>query len=158
VARDTGARKRGNRASEAVPTTWRRADSPARALLARALPWSRKKLPFDAPKVGPPAECETRVELPERPLLMGGRNLAWIGGQYSDHTLALPGNERGEEPSKAYRQDLQQRDDATCANLGTPSGPPATGWANLRLSPDGGRSPRSSRRSVKADHKAKGGS
>jgi hypothetical protein len=115
-------------------------------LLARALPWSRKKLPFDAPKVGPPVECETRVELPEHLLAMGGCNLRGIGGPYSTMHPDLPGNERGKEPSKAYRQDLPQRDDATCANLGTPSGSPTLGRANLRLSPDGGRSPRSSQR------------
>jgi hypothetical protein len=31
----------------------------------------------------------------------------------------IPGNERGKEPSKAYRQNLRQREDATYVNLGT---------------------------------------
>jgi len=36
----------------------------------------------------------------------------------------IPGNERGKEPSKAYRQNLRQRDDATYVNLGTVCGSP----------------------------------
>ena len=40
--------------------------------------------------------------------------------QHSD----FPGNERGDEPSQAYRQDLRQRVDATYVNLGTMQGSP----------------------------------
>ncbi len=36
----------------------------------------------------------------------------------------FPGNERGKEPSKAYRQNLKQRDDAIYVNLGTVCGSP----------------------------------
>ena len=36
----------------------------------------------------------------------------------------LPGNEQGKELSKAYRQNLKQRDDAIYVNLGTVCGSP----------------------------------
>ena len=36
-----------------------------------------------------------------------------------------PGNERGKEPSEAYRQDLPQRIDAIYVNLGTLYGSPS---------------------------------
>jgi len=58
----------------------------------------------------------------------------------------LPGNERGNEPSQAYRQDLKQHEDATYVNLRTTYGYPEMDSVSLRPMPYVGRSPRSSQR------------
>ena len=130
---------------EAPLTTWRDRNLLPSALLARALLWSRKKLPFEASKIGPPAEWRTRVELPECVSLRGMYRSYGPGNQHSSPP-DCPGNERGDEPSKAYRQDLRQGGDATDVNLGTTSGSLDGAWANLRLRPEVGRSLRSSLR------------
>lgn len=61
----------------------------------------------------------------------------------------FPGNERGNEPSKAYRQDLPQRADVTYVNLGTLVGAPDMELVSLRLMPTRGRSLRSSPQSAR---------
>jgi len=86
-------------------------------LLARMLQWLRKKLSFDAPKVGTPAltigpGCSHRNPFFARERIASD-------GQESSHLVFhyLHGDEQGKEPSKAYRQDLTQRVDATHVNV-----------------------------------------
>jgi len=86
--------------------------------------WSRKKLPFEALKVGLPVEWRTRVEIPDLLSRMDKSSLAGTGEPALYYTLVFPGIERGNEPGKAYRQDLQQRVDAIYVNLGTIHGSP----------------------------------
>jgi hypothetical protein len=56
VARGTGALTRGRRVSEAPSTMWLKDGLQSQELLARIRLWLRKKLSFDAPYDGPPAE------------------------------------------------------------------------------------------------------
>ena len=129
---------------------WQEGNLLPEVLLARALPWSRKKLPSEASKVRPSAKGRYRMELSEF-------LLAWKKRSRMDRKSALllhpdfPDNERGKEPSKAYRQDLQQCVDATYVNLGTMYDSPGMEWANLRLLSYMGRSLRSSRSRRKID-------
>ena len=129
---------------------WQKGNLLPRVLLARALPWSRKKLPSEASKVRPSAKGRYRMELSEF-------LLAWEKQSLRDRKSALfmhpdfPDNERGKEPSKAYRQDLQQCANATYVNLGTMYGSPRMEWANLRLLLYMGRSLRSSPSRGKTD-------
>jgi hypothetical protein len=58
-------------------------------LLARALPWLREKLPFDAPQVGPPGHGRARVELPECSARLAEHSLGWAGSRHS-MTTRLP--------------------------------------------------------------------
>ncbi len=126
MARRAGVRTRDRITSEAPPTMWYGQNLLYPVLLARVLSRSREKLPFEAPQVGLPVECRTRVELSDH-------HLAWDGGQFrmglgdghSRNIPHLPDNERGNEPSQAYRQDLPQHDDATYVNLRTTQGHPA---------------------------------
>jgi len=90
------------------------------ALLARVLPRSRKKLPSDAPQAGLPDECRTRAELSDHCLCLAVECLG-IG---TPSQPSSPDNERGNEPSQAYRQDLPQHADATYMNLRTTQGYP----------------------------------
>jgi hypothetical protein len=56
--------------------------------------------------------------------------------------VASSDDERGKEPSQAYRQNLRQRDEDTYANVGTFRGSPRTERAHLRLICHGrGRAP-----------------
>ncbi len=82
--------------------------------------------------------------------------LAWDGSQsltgQEVSTLThpdFPGDERGNEPSQAYRQNLKQRVDVTYMNLRTMPVSPAMESASLRLMTDMGRSLRSSLRQEK---------
>jgi len=43
-----------------------------------------------------------------------------------DNFPVFPDDERGDEPSQAYRLNLQRYDDATYMNLGTMCGSPVT--------------------------------
>src|SRR5262249_17664392 len=52
VARGTGVRTRSRMMSEALPTMWHGGALHPPGLLARGVTGLRKKLPFDAPKVG----------------------------------------------------------------------------------------------------------
>ncbi|HEV2121313.1 MAG TPA: hypothetical protein VGW38_00870, partial [Chloroflexota bacterium] len=52
----------------------------------------------------------------------------------------VPGGERGNEPSEAYRQDLPRHDDATYTNLGTMRGSPL-GAGQLAAIPAHGAEP-----------------
>ena len=61
--------------SEAPLTTWSGGNLLPSGLLARALLGSRKKLPSEASKVGPPVEGRTRVEVPELLSLTGKGSL-----------------------------------------------------------------------------------
>jgi len=105
--------------SEALLTMRLKGTLHPRELLARALPWLRKELLFEASKVGPPA---TKVG---RGWNHRSSVLAWYGvvseGQVVSTPIQpdFPGGERGNEPSQAYRQDLKQRADAIYVNLGT---------------------------------------
>ncbi len=63
MARRAGAKTRDRIASEAPPTMWYVSNLLDTVLLARVLLGSRKKLPFEAPKVGLLIECRTRAEL-----------------------------------------------------------------------------------------------
>jgi hypothetical protein len=126
VARRTGTRARGRLVSEASPRMWRQRNLLLCVLLARALPWLRKKLPFEASKVGPSVECRPRAEssyslLDRKRKSRMGRGLV-LQIQPNPHD-----DERGEEPSKAYRQNLQQCDDAIYVNLGTLCDSPQNG-------------------------------
>ena len=56
VARGTGTLTRGRRVSEAPSTMWLKDGLQSQELLARTRLWLRKKLSFDAPYDGPPAE------------------------------------------------------------------------------------------------------
>jgi len=118
VARGTGTRTRSRMVSEALPTMWHDEALPPTVLLARVMPWLHKKLPTDAPKVGTPSCRELGVVIGFLPL-RGQKFLTW------DRQAALwkqpvsPDNERGNEPSQAYRQNLPHHADATYVNLGT---------------------------------------
>ena len=118
VARGTGNRTRSRMMSEAPSTMWHDEALPSTVLLARVMPWLHKKLPVDAPKVGTPSRRELGVVIGFLPLmgqeiLTGNRQAAlWI-------QPASPDNEQGNEPSQAYRQNLQHHADATYVNLGT---------------------------------------
>ena len=129
---------------------WQEGNLLPEVLLARVLPWSRKKLPSKASKVGPSAKGRYRMELSE--FLLAGKKQPLRGRKsaLSRHP-DFPDNERGKEPSKAYRQDLQQSVDATYVNLGTMYDSPGVEWANLRLLSYMGRSLRSSRSRRKLD-------
>jgi len=124
VARETGMGTRGRTMSEALPTMWLMGALPPRELLARALPRLRKKLPLEASKVGPPV---TTVGLgwSYRISSAVGRRTVSDGQEVSTPQHPdFPDNERGKEPSQAYRQDLKQRADVTYVNLGTTQGSP----------------------------------
>jgi hypothetical protein len=56
---------------------------------------------------------------------LDGQNLTGIGNQHSKNTLVFPDDERGNEPSKAYRLNLQRYENAIYMNLGTMSDSPA---------------------------------
>ena len=154
MATRAGAKTRDRIASEAPPTMWYAQNLLCVVLLARVLSRSRKKLPFEAQQVGLPAECRTRAELSDH-------CLAWTVVFLTDRRMALPkdpklpDNEQGDEPSKAYRQDLKQHDDATYVNLRTTQGYPAMDSVSLRPMLCVGRSPRSSQREEQASHTAK---
>ena len=68
MARGAGTTTRGRLVPEASSTMWQMENLLSIALLARVLLRSRKKLPFDAPKVGLPVESRTRAESPEHHL------------------------------------------------------------------------------------------
>ena len=119
MARETGIGTGGRTMSEALLTMWLRGALHPRELLARALPRLRKELLFEASKVGPPARTVG--------LGWSYRNsaLAWCKVVFDGQEVSTPthpdfsGNERGNEPSQAYRQGLKQRADAIYVNLGT---------------------------------------
>jgi len=136
--------------SEAPSTMWQQGNLLPEVPLARALSRSRKKLPSEASKVGPSAKGRYRMELSE--FLLAGKKEPLRGRKaaLSQHP-DFRDNERGKEPSKAYRQDLQQCVDATYVNLGTMYDSPEVEWANLRLLSYMGRSLRSSRSRRKID-------
>jgi len=118
VARETGIRTRSRMVSEALPTMWLDKDLPLTELLARMVPRLRKKLLFDAPKVGTSSCRKLGVVTGIRLSDGAGYSLR----EMASGTLtqpANPGNERGKEPSQAYRQSLPHHADATYVNLGT---------------------------------------
>ena len=109
--------------SEAPPTMWLVQDLPLTELLARVVPWLREKLLFDAPKVGTPSGRKLGVVIGIRPSDGAGYlRLGLVRGTLIQP--ANPDNERGKEPSQAYRQNLQHHEDATYVNLGTLSSSP----------------------------------
>jgi hypothetical protein len=118
VARETGARTRSRMVSEALPTMWHDEALPSTVLLARVMPWLHQKLPIDAPKVGTPSCRELGVVIGFLPR-MGREFLAWDRRAALCIQPASPDNEQGNEPSQAYRQNLQHHADATYVNLGT---------------------------------------
>lgn len=136
---------RGRFIAEALPTMWSMGSPLPKGLLARVLPWLRKKLLFNAPKVGLPVDSGRQDRVTRCSFSDGKNKSHW------DRNLVLrshprnPSDERGNEPSKAYRQNLPQHADITYMELENPT------WlsqelANLRLMPDRGRNPRSSQR------------
>ena len=123
VAKETGIRTRSRMVSEALLTMWLVKDLPLAELLARVMPWLRKKLLFDAPKVG--TSSRRKLDVVTGILLTDGGGYFRLGKV--NGTLLQPedpSNERGKEPSQAYRQNLQHHDDATYVNLGTLSSSP----------------------------------
>ena len=118
VARGTGTRTRSRMVSEAFPTMWHDEALPSTVLLARVMPWLHKKLLIDAPKVGTPSCRALGVVIGFLPL-MEQDILAWDRQAALWIQLASPDNEQGNEPSQAYRQNLQHHADATYVNLGT---------------------------------------
>jgi len=58
-------------------------------------------------------------------------DLGWVRKSALKHAPDFPGNERGNEPSQAYRQDLTQRADAIYMNLRTTSDSPEAGVSQL---------------------------
>ena len=117
VAREAVMRTRGRFITGAFPTMWSIGNPLPRGLLARVLPRLRKKLPFEASKVGLPVDSgkEGRVT---RCSYTEGRNKS-----RTDRNLVLhlhprnPSDERGNEPSQTYRQNLQQHADITYPEL-----------------------------------------
>jgi hypothetical protein len=142
-------RTRGRIITKAFPTMWSMGPLQPRGLLARVLPRLRKKLPFDAPKVGPFSDGRAENGVTGFSSLDGGRKS--LMGRKSVLQLHPdnPGNERGNEPSQVYRQNLPQHVDATYVKLGNPAGLSTQEWVSLRLLPGRGRSPRSSPRQGK---------
>lgn len=144
MATEAGMTDRSNRMFEAFPTTWGTEALPSVVLLARVLPWSRKKRPFDAPQVGlsattvGPGQSYRKAGFARAGLASEGQEIR--SPQHTDFS----DDERSDELSKGYRSDLQQHDDATYVNVGTMRGSPNGEWASLRLLPCMGRSPRSS--------------
>jgi hypothetical protein len=145
VAREAVMRTRGRIIAEAF-LTMRSIGSPLpRGLIARVLPGLRKKLPFEASKVGLPVDSgkEGRVT---RCSYSDGKNISRM-----DRNLVLhrhprnPSDERGNEPSQTYRQNLPQHADVTYTELENHIRL-STERASLRLPLDMGRSPRSSQR------------
>ena len=123
VARGTGIRTRSRMMSEASPTMWHGGALHPTVLLARVMPWLHKKLPTDAPQVGTSSRRALDV-VTGFLSRMGQDILAWDGQAALPTQPASPGNERGKEPSQAYRQSLPHHADATYVNLGTlPSSP-----------------------------------
>jgi hypothetical protein len=118
VARGTGIRTRSRMMSEALPTMWHDEALHSTVLLARVMPWLHQKLPTDAPKVGTSSRRALDVVTGFLPL-MGQDILAWERQTALHRQPASPGNERGKEPSQAYRQSLPHHADVTCVNLGT---------------------------------------
>jgi hypothetical protein len=138
-------RTRGRFITEALPTTWSTGSPLPEGLLARVLSWLRKKLPFEALKVGLPVEGGKQGRVTRCSFSLG-KNKSPM-----DRNLVLqphprnPSDERDNESCQAYRQNLTQHADITYMELENPI------WlsqesANLRPMPDRGRSPRSSPR------------
>jgi hypothetical protein len=93
-------------------------------LLARVLPRLRKEPPSEASNVWTPtskdrAGCRYRNGCIDEAAIASTRQV----NQHSNPS-GLPRCRRGEEPSKAYRWNLQQHEDATYVNLGTTYGSP----------------------------------
>ena len=65
MARGTVTKTRGRTAAEAPSTIWLRGTLLPRELLARVLPWSRKKLLFEAPYSADLLQIGHGVELPD---------------------------------------------------------------------------------------------
>jgi hypothetical protein len=118
VARGTGTRTRSRTMSEALPTMWHGGALHPPVLLARVMPWLHQKLPTDAPQVGT-SSCRAWDVVTGFLPLMGQDILAWERQTALHRQPARPGNERGKEPSQAYRQSLPHHADATYVNLGT---------------------------------------
>ena len=85
MATGTGTPTRSRSVSEAARTTREWDALTSCCLLARVSPRSRKKLPFEASKVEPPAYARARVE-------PSGTRLAWPGGSLTDRAPALQYN------------------------------------------------------------------
>jgi hypothetical protein len=117
VAREAVMRTRGRIIAEAFPTMRSTGTPRPEGLIARVLPRLHKKLPFEASKVGLPVDGgrEGRVTRCSYSL---GRNKS-----LTDRNLVLrrhprnPSDERGDEPSQAYRQNLPQHADITYSEL-----------------------------------------
>jgi hypothetical protein len=118
VARETGSMTRSRLLSEALPTMWSIGALHPMGLLARVVSRLHKKLPAEAPKVGPSARKEVDGIIGLMPL-MGHETLVGRGKRHSNNTPFFPDNEQGKEPSQAYRQSLPHHADATYVNLGT---------------------------------------
>jgi len=117
---------RGRTMSEALPTMWLRETLHSQELLARVLPRLREKLLFEASKVGPP-DLTVGPGWSYQNLVLGGHRIASDGQEVGTPYSDFPGNERGNEPSQVYRQDLKQHVDAIYVNLGTMQGFPRNG-------------------------------
>ena len=95
---------RGTTVFEAPSTMWRCESLYSHALLTRASPGSRKKLPFEAPMVGLSAYGRARVEPLEVPYRMG-RDLSLRDRKAAlPRQLTFPNGEQGKEPCQVYRQ------------------------------------------------------
>ena len=124
VARETGTRTRSRMVSEALPTMWHDEALHSAVLLARVMPWLHKKLPTDAPKVG--TSSRRALDVVTGILVTDGLGYSLMDWRAALPTQpASPGNERGKEPSQAYRQSLPHHADATYVNLGTLYSSPA---------------------------------
>jgi len=136
---------RGRLIAEALPTMWSMGNPLPKGLLARVLPRLRKKLLFNASKVGLPVESGKQGRVTRCSLSLGENK------SLMDRNLVLrphprnPSDERGNEPSQTYRQNLPQHVDITYMELENPIRL-SQELANLRLMPNRGRSPRSSQR------------
>ena len=97
---------------------WSRGTLHPQGLLARMLPRLRKKLLFEASKVGPPA-ITVGLGWSYRNPVLARHGIASDGQEDGTPQTYFPDNERGDEPSQAYRQNLKQRVDAIYVNLGT---------------------------------------
>src|SRR5215475_4157520 len=82
-----------------------------RELLARAMSWSREKLPSDAPQVGPPDDGKGRVELSEHPFRLGGMSVSDGPGYAALHHNTANPRQRARRRAE---QGVQARPTTSC--------------------------------------------
>lgn len=145
MATETAKKTRGRIIAEAF-LTMRSTGSPLpEGLLARVLSWLRKKLPFEAPKVGLPVERGNEGRVTRYSYSDGKSKSRWDRNPVLRSHPGNPGDERDNESCQAYRQNLPQHANITNTELENPIRL-SQELASLRLMPYRGRSPRSSPR------------